>query len=159
MGSPGVSQPGEGIAAALALRGAGVFRAVCLALAVHAASPLYAREATRLLVDVAEESAIGAGLDELTPDWRSFVETQAEAAAQTQMDRGLPPRLAAQIPAYIEAARPFISARSRPALRRPAPRSPRECRLRRPPPGPAPPRPLRYGLADRDDPPYAGRPG
>jgi len=56
------------------------------------------------------------GLDELGMDWSSFVEVRAEAAARAQLERGLPKRLAEQIPAYIEAARPFISARSRPAL-------------------------------------------
>jgi hygromycin-B 7''-O-kinase len=57
-----------------------------------------------------------AGLDELTVDWSSFVESRAEGAARVQLDRGLPKRLAEQIPAYIEAARPFIATGFRPAL-------------------------------------------
>lgn len=49
-----------------ALREAGVFRTAALALAVHASSTLYAREAIRLLVDIAEECALGDGHDVLT---------------------------------------------------------------------------------------------
>jgi len=56
------------------------------------------------------------GLDELAVDWSPFVEVRAEAAARTQLERGLPKRLAEQIPAYIEAARPFIATGFRPAL-------------------------------------------
>jgi hygromycin-B 7''-O-kinase len=57
-----------------------------------------------------------AGLEELTVDWRSFLDAQADGAVRTQLERGLPRHLVDQIPAYLESARPFIATGFRPAL-------------------------------------------